>query len=461
MNETTDFILFLGRFHPLVVHLPIGFLFFAFLLELYGKWKNTPALTAAIPLALLSGVISAAVACILGYMLSLGGDYSESTLDIHFWFGIATTIITFLAWLIRVEKINISKPNSIKSNISLLTLIVVLLSITGHYGGNLTHGSDYLTKYAPFGKVKKQALAPLAKVEDANIYSYLVNPILENKCTSCHNTDKKKGGLMLHDSISILKGGKNGEVLIAGNASKSELIRRVLLEPHHDDFMPPEGKTPLTEEEITILSYWIDNANADFNSNVGTVKTPETVLEIASNMLGLGEKEKGEIDLPTMGAIDDVVLNDILSEGFNLRELVYESNLYEVLLPPNTIIESNTNQLDVKLQKLSKIKDHILWLYIEDNLLNDSHMKVINQFQNLQKIVISKNHITDAGISEIKNLSNLSSINLYKTAISKKSLDYFSKMKNLKKVYAWQTNISEKDLETSKSERFFEVIVKP
>ncbi len=461
MNEATDFVLFLGRFHPLIVHLPIGFLFFAFLLELYSKWKNSPALTSAIPLALLSGAISAALACILGYMLSQGGDYSEDTLDIHFWFGIATTIITFLAWLIRVEKINLPKLNNIKSNISLLTLIVVLLSITGHYGGNLTHGSGYLTKYAPFGKEKKHPLAPISKIEDAKVYSYLVNPILENKCTNCHNTDKKKGGLMLHDSISILKGGKNGDVLIAGNASKSELVRRVLLNPHHDDFMPPEGKTPLTEEEITILTYWINNANADFESNIGSIETPDQVLEIASNMLGLGSKKKGEVDLPTIGAIDDAVLNDILSEGFNLRELVYESNLYEVLLPPNTIAESNADQLDIKLQKLSKIKDHILWLYIENNQLNDSHMKLINQFQNLQKLVISKNHITDTGVLEIKNLSNLNSINLYKTSITKKSLEHFSKMENLKKVYAWQTKILEKDLEPFKSANLFEVIIAP
>ncbi len=461
MNEATDFALFLGRFHPLIVHLPIGFLFFAFLLELYSKWKNSPALTSAIPLALLSGAISAALACILGYMLSLGGDYSEDTLDTHFWFGIATTIITFLAWLIRVEKLKLPKLNSIKPNISLLALIVILLSITGHYGGNLTHGSDYLTKYAPFGKEKKQALAPLTKVEDANVYSYLVNPILENKCTSCHNTDKRKGSLMLHDSISILKGGKNGDVIVAGNASKSELIRRVLLNPHHDDFMPPEGKTPLTEEEIAILTYWIDNANADFSSKIGTIETPEPILEIASNMLGLSANKKGEVDLPTIGVIDAAVLNDILSEGFNLRELVFESNLYEVTLPPNTIAESNANQLDAKLQKLSKIKDHILWLYLEDNQLNDSHMKIINEFQNLQKLIVSKNHITDVGISEIKNLKSLNSINLYKTTITKKSLEYFSKMENLKKVYAWQTNILEKDLEPFKSANLFEVIITP
>ena len=52
-----DFVLFLGRFHPLVVHLPIGFLFFAFVLELYGRWNKNPQLYMAIDLALLGFII--------------------------------------------------------------------------------------------------------------------------------------------------------------------------------------------------------------------------------------------------------------------------------------------------------------------------------------------------------------------------------------------------------------------
>ena len=55
MTETPDFIIFLGRFHPLVVHMPIGFLFFAFLLEIYSKWKKDSVFNAGIPLALLTG----------------------------------------------------------------------------------------------------------------------------------------------------------------------------------------------------------------------------------------------------------------------------------------------------------------------------------------------------------------------------------------------------------------------
>ncbi|WP_026815007.1 DUF2231 domain-containing protein, partial [Arenibacter certesii] len=166
-SSVPDFILFLGRLHPLVVHLPIGFLFFAFILELYGRWNKNSTLSIAITLALFFGAISALVASVLGYMLSLSGDYEEGMLDTHFWFGVATTIVTFLAWAIRSGKFNMPKFNGLKPNMATLALVVVLVSVTGHYGGNLTHGSDYLVKYAPFGRSEKVVLPPISRLEEA------------------------------------------------------------------------------------------------------------------------------------------------------------------------------------------------------------------------------------------------------------------------------------------------------
>tara|TARA_R110000823_G_scaffold276800_1_gene395398 strand:- start:292 stop:1683 length:1392 start_codon:yes stop_codon:yes gene_type:complete len=460
MNEVSDFVLFLGRFHPLVVHLPIGFLMFAFLLEIFGRYKKNEALMVANPLALFAGALSALLACVLGYFLSLGGDYESGMVDSHFWFGVATTLITFLAWLIRIEKIKIGNIDRVKTNISALTLIVVLISITGHYGGNLTHGSDYLVKYMPFSKSAKKELLPVAKVEDAVVFDYLVVPILQNKCVGCHNESKKKGGLSFADSLSIVKGGKNGDVLIAGNAMESEMIKRVLLDPHHEDFMPPEGKTPLTEEETAILMYWIDLAEAGYSSKVGAIETSDDILDIASVMLGLGGYGKGgTVTLPKAEIIGEGVLQDVIAEGFKLTELVFDSNLYEVVLPPKSVTKSNAEAINAKLEKLRLMKDNILWLSFEDNLVTDNQLRIIGQFGNLQKLKLSNNAITDKGISDISELQYLSSLNLYSTGITKASLEVFSTMPNLKNVFVWNTAISEKDLEAFRLEDGFPEIV--
>lgn len=460
MNEAPDFILFLGRFHPLVVHLPIGFLIFAFLLEILGRKKKFEATKAAIPLALFLGFASSVVACVLGYMLSLSGDYNNDALDTHFWFGLATTALTLLAWLIRVEIIKLPNKNKVRVNISTLTLVVILLSATGHYGGNLTHGSDYLTKFAPFNKKEKRVLATIDKVDDAIVFDYLAQPILENKCASCHNESKKKGGLSFQDSISIVKGGKSGATLIAGNALESEMIKRVLLNPDHEDFMPPEGKTPLTREEIDILTYWINQADANFSSKVSTVETSEDIKQIASKMLGFkGTHKKGQTDLPTVNKVSEEALRTIKAEGFVLKELVFDSGLYEAVLPENSITENNASALDIKLEKLSKIKNNIIWLYLENNQLKDKHLKQISQFENVQKLVINRNNITDTGLYALRDHKSLNSLNVYNTSITKASLETFSSMKNLQKVYAWHTTINKNDLNEHKPEDGPEIIL--
>ena len=442
-----DFVLFLGRFHPLVVHLPIGFLFFAFILELYGRWKRDSETSMAIEFALLGGAISALLASVLGYMLSLSEDYDEGMLDTHFWFGIATTVVVFFAWYIRSGKLNITKLKGLESNMASLTLVVLLVGITGHYGGNLTHGSDYLVKYAPFGRKEKVVLPPIDKLEDAAVYDYLVNPILENKCTSCHNSSKKKGGLSFQDSVAIKKGGKNGEAYIAGNIAKSEMIRRSMLDPHHEDYMPPEGKTPLTDEEKSILTFWIGKANGDFRVKMGELETPEEITSIASNMLGLEDVTgKSGIPLPKVSQINEEILKDIADAGFKVRELIFESGLYEVVLPLHFISSKSSGELDGKLEKLLPIKENIIWLSLKDNDVQDRHLKTIGQFVNLQKVELDKNPITDVGIAEITGIQSITGLNLYQTKITAASFENFIKMKGLERVYAWGTAITEAEV---------------
>ena len=68
-----DIVTFLGHLHPLVVHLPVGFLLLAFIFELASYIKKDLQLKQAIGFILLLGFIAAVLACIFGYLLSLNG----------------------------------------------------------------------------------------------------------------------------------------------------------------------------------------------------------------------------------------------------------------------------------------------------------------------------------------------------------------------------------------------------
>jgi uncharacterized membrane protein len=78
-----DILTFSGRMHPLIVHLPIGFLLLAMVFDGVSYLKKYENLNNAVPFALLLGFLSAVIACVLGYILSLSGEYDLQTLNHH------------------------------------------------------------------------------------------------------------------------------------------------------------------------------------------------------------------------------------------------------------------------------------------------------------------------------------------------------------------------------------------
>ena len=125
----------------------------------------------------------------------------------------------------------------------LISLIVFTIFYTGHLGGNLTHGSTYLLEYAPnvvrnlVGMPDKAIPREKVKVLDsADVYLDLISPILDRRCVSCHNDDKKKGDLDLTSYANLALGGENGEVVVPGDLNTSDIYRRITLSETHDDF---------------------------------------------------------------------------------------------------------------------------------------------------------------------------------------------------------------------------------
>ena len=93
-----------------------------------------------------------------------------------------------------------------------------------------------------------------------------VMPILQESCIDCHAAPykkgtrlrKPKGGYRVDTRENILKAGDSEEAgVIPGNATKSELYKRIILEEDHDDIMPPKGD-PLTPAQQKVIKDWID-----------------------------------------------------------------------------------------------------------------------------------------------------------------------------------------------------------
>ena len=197
-------------------------------------------------------------------MLSLGGDYNPETLFWHQWLGIGLAVVSLLIYWFRTK---VRWKHSMFSKLGgpyALLVVLILLTFTGHYGANLTHGSTYLFQYAPntvrmMAGLEPKALPrpPVTVLDSADVFLDVIHPMIQSKCGSCHNQDKNKGELLLTSYEEMLQGGETGSSLVPGNLEKSLLYQRVTLPKEHDDFMPAEGKTGLTVDEVEILKWWI------------------------------------------------------------------------------------------------------------------------------------------------------------------------------------------------------------
>lgn len=106
------------------------------------------------------------------------------------------------------------------------------------------------------------ALPPPAKMKVDFIRD--VEPILAQRCHSCHGDEAQQAGLMLNHRQNAMRGGDYGPVIIPGKSAESKLIKR-LVNGDGGLQMPPTGA--LSSEEISILRAWIDQG-ADWRLEV-------------------------------------------------------------------------------------------------------------------------------------------------------------------------------------------------
>ena len=427
----------IGHLHPTLVHLPIGILLLASLFQLLALKPKYAALHAATNIALFWGVISAIVSCISGYLLSLSGDYDEALVDTHKWFAITTASVSLIAYLFNRWENEYAKW--------VILLMIPLIIITGHLGGSLTHGSDYLTRgFSEKDSVTEKEIKPIADVQEANVYADIVQPIFERKCYSCHNKNKKKGKLRLDEPAFILKGGKDGEVIKPGNAEESDMMKRLLLPRNDEDHMPPKEKPQLKDNEIALIHWWIATG-ATFDKKTKDLEQPEKIKPV---LLALQKEEKKVLpDLPQtpVEQADEKAIQKLKDRGIIVFPVARNSNYLKV----NFITVDSITSNDISL--LLGIKKQLVWLNLGYKKIHDSLLVPIAQLTNLTRLQLDNTPITDKGLVPFQSLVNLQYLNLVGTKVTAQGMLQLKSLPKLQAIYLYKTFISSSDWPLLKS----------
>jgi len=436
---------FLGEFHPVFLHLPIGAFSLVLLMEMcriftFGKYK--PQTTLA--LAFASG--TAVFAAVFGYFLYLSGEFNGDLIEEHKRDGIIFTIILIVTYLAKYAADVMPRKGLLKPiyGIGVIATTGAMIS-AGHHGGEITHGDPL--KKAPWIEKEEEVLSN-KDIADPIVYTQIVHPILEQKCISCHGEKKQKSGLRMDSHAALLEGGDEEEALVPGNLEDSMMIAYLHLPLEDDLRMPPEGKTQLTPEEVQILEWWVKSGASEtvrkselevtpvIAKALNTLKTPE---EIAQEEAALKKFELERLaTTKRVRAELKEVLNEVNTKFPGSLKYVSQANTDLVFSAVSYRSQFQDTDIDILSGGIGSLTE----LNLGATQVTDAGMKKLSTFSEIEVLKLSETTITDKGLAELANLKKLRVLNLYGTQVTDQGIKALLGHPTLKKVFLWQTKIT-------------------
>lgn len=112
------------------------------------------------------------------------------------------------------------------------------------------------------------------------------------RCSSCHNSQRKEGDLDVTNYTNLIIGGGSGEVIAAGSADESYLFQLVT---HEDSPEMPPGGNKIPDPQIEILRKWIDGGALENSGSVAKKRKPKKDY----SAVGAGDKRPEVEPIPS------------------------------------------------------------------------------------------------------------------------------------------------------------------
>jgi uncharacterized membrane protein/mono/diheme cytochrome c family protein len=441
-----DLAIFLGRFHPLLVHFPIALLAVSALLHAVAfatrrsrPSAEPPPYLEAAGLFLWLGALGAVVSAIAGLLLATSGNYSGDTFTRHQWLGLilaGLSLMTALAWTVGDRG---RRWPALQTG--LVVTCGLLLVPVGHLGANLTHGEGHLAEHAPaflrgiLGG-SRTATPPVRSAETTKVHADLIAPTLQAHCVSCHGPAKVEGGLRLDTFEWLMKGGNDGPVVVAGQSTSSDLARRIFLPPSHEDAMPPRGQRPLAPADASLIRWWIDQG-ASATATVADVEVTPDVAPILEVIVGPVGGRGPTLPAASVPAASADAIARARQAGFTV-EAVADGTGYVNVHATNALDRVD----DAAVGSLRGLAAQVLWLDLGQTRITDTAIESVAALTNLTRLRLNGTAVSDAALEKLSALAHLESLNLYGTRVTDAGIVKLEPLKQLRTLYVWQTGVT-------------------
>ncbi len=420
-----------GRLHLLMLHLPIGILLLALVMDGVARRGNA-ALRPAVSFSLAWGTVGAWVAAATGYRLSQSGDYAGEILTWHQWLGISTALASAGIYLLhRLGRYEAPYYQPLFAG------TVLLLVATGHVGGSLTHGDGFLFGGPEPALATSGGPTAAADLDGAELFEAVMLPILREKCGSCHSPSRKKGGLVLLTAEGIAAGGEHGPVVRPEQLSESPLLTTLHLPLEDDMHMPPKSKAQLSARELSLLSWWVGQG-APIGKTVSEAGLPE---DLRAELLAGFRPAVHPLESLSVPPVPAATLEKLRAKGFSLLPLAQGSPLLQLSLQGRKDVTAD------KLRALKGVGEQVVHLNLADSGADDALVAAAAElFPHLNRLHLERTSITDKGLESLASLALLEYLNLHQTAVTDAGLAGLGTLPLLRSVYVWQTQVTEAGL---------------
>jgi uncharacterized membrane protein len=439
-NERAEWAQFVGRFHPLVVHFPIALILLVPVLELAGRNSHFSYLRLSTGFVLGLATLGATVAAFLGWCLARSGGYSGTLLQQHMWGGISLAAVCWLCWLLYAR--TGERGGGLGVGIIYTTALamgIALVAWTGYRGGQLSLGEDHLTEFMPAGlrhalRVSNVRSASSSSAGSSTFYGARIDPIFAARCVTCHGPSKHKANLRLDGYRSLMRGGKDGPVVRAGNIQGSDLFRRITLSPGHDDFMPKENKRPLSPDQVKLIELWI-----------GAGASETLALNAIQGAPGLASAPVAEVSFEEIDAAAVTRLRAAIAPAVIQLQKQFP-NILEYESRGSANLYLNASLLgpkfgDSDLAAFAPLAEHITVADFSRTAITDRSAPAIAAMKQLRVLRLTNTGITDATMQPLGALDQLESLNVFGTRVTPVALPTIAKLPKLAHFYVGQTQI--------------------